>query len=75
MEPRRTVALFWISPRGSMPRLLTLHNRRARHMRYPADEHFLAQLKWPAAPFPESFHALVSVDVNDGAPERAVPTV
>ena len=37
------------------------------------DERFLAQLKWPATAFPESFHVLVSVDVNDDVPDRAVP--
>jgi hypothetical protein len=37
------------------------------------DENFLSQLKWPAAAFPESFHVLVSVNVNDGIPERPLP--
>jgi hypothetical protein len=39
------------------------------------DEHFLSRLKWPAAttPFPESFHVLVGVNVNDGIPEGPVP--
>jgi hypothetical protein len=37
------------------------------------DERFLAQLKWPAAPFPDSFHVLVGVNVNDGIPQRPVP--
>jgi len=37
------------------------------------DESFLAQLKWPAAAFPDSFHVLVSVSVNDGIPERPLP--
>jgi hypothetical protein len=37
------------------------------------DERFLAQLKWPAAPFPDSFHVLVSVNVNDGIPGRPLP--
>jgi len=39
------------------------------------DDRFLAQLKWPAAPFPESFHVLVSVNVNDGVPQRPVPVM
>jgi hypothetical protein len=37
------------------------------------DERFLAQLKWPATPFPDGFHVLVSVNVNDGIPERLLP--
>jgi hypothetical protein len=37
------------------------------------DERFLAQLKWPASPFPDSFHVLVNVKVNDGIPERLMP--
>jgi len=37
------------------------------------DEGFLSQLKWPAIAFPESFHVLVSVNVNDGIPERPLP--
>lgn len=37
------------------------------------DERFLEQLQWPGSPFPESFHVLVSVDVNEGVPERAAP--
>ncbi len=37
------------------------------------DEGFLGQLKWPATAFPESFHLLVSVNVNDGIPERPLP--
>ena len=36
------------------------------------DERFLAQLKWPASPFPDSFHVLVGVNVNDGIPQRPV---
>ncbi|HTS63928.1 MAG TPA: hypothetical protein VMH28_18020 [Candidatus Acidoferrales bacterium] len=39
------------------------------------DDRFLAQLKWPGAPFPESFHVLVSVNVNDGIPQRPVPVM
>jgi hypothetical protein len=34
------------------------------------DERFLAQLKWPASSFPDSFHVLVGVNVNDGIPQR-----
>src|SRR5262249_35805521 len=37
------------------------------------DETFLAQIKWPSSPFPESFHVLVGVDVNDGIPQRPMP--
>jgi hypothetical protein len=37
------------------------------------DERFLAKLKWPASPFPDSFHVLVNVNVNDGIPERLMP--
>lgn len=34
------------------------------------DERFLAQLRWPASPYPDSFHVLVGVSVNDGIPQR-----
>ena len=34
------------------------------------DERFLAQLKWPSAAYPDSFHVLVGVGVNDGIPQR-----
>jgi hypothetical protein len=34
------------------------------------DERFLAQLKWPASAYPDSFHVLVGVNVNDGIPQR-----
>ncbi len=39
------------------------------------DERFLSRLKWPppSSPFPESFHVLVGVTVNDGIPEGPVP--
>jgi hypothetical protein len=39
------------------------------------DEQFLSRLKWPppATPFPDSFHVLVGVAVNDGIPEGPVP--
>jgi hypothetical protein len=37
------------------------------------DERFLAQLKWPAAPYPDGFHVLVGVAVNDGIPQRPEP--
>jgi len=37
------------------------------------DERFLAQLKWPSSPFPDSFHVLVGVNVNDGIPQRPMP--
>jgi len=37
------------------------------------DERFLAQLKWPAGAYPESFHVLVGVNVNDGIPQRPEP--
>jgi hypothetical protein len=38
------------------------------------DERFWSQLKWPAAtPFPDSFHVLVSVNINDGIPEGPAP--
>ena len=37
------------------------------------DERFLTQLKWPSTPFPDSFHVLVGVHVNDGIPQRPVP--
>jgi hypothetical protein len=39
------------------------------------DERFLAQLRWPAMPFPESFHVLLTVTVNDGIPERPLPLI
>jgi len=39
------------------------------------DERFLAELHWPGKPFPESFHVLVSVAVNDGIAEQPVPAV
>jgi hypothetical protein len=37
------------------------------------DERFLAQLKWPSSPYPDSFHVLVGVTVNDGIPQRPEP--
>jgi hypothetical protein len=37
------------------------------------DERFLSQLRWPSSPFPDSFHVLVSVNVNDGIPQHPVP--
>jgi hypothetical protein len=39
------------------------------------DERFLSRLKWPppSSPYPESFHVLVGVTVNDGIPEGPVP--
>jgi hypothetical protein len=37
------------------------------------DERFLSQLRWPASPFPDSFHVLLGVKVNDGIPQRPVP--
>lgn len=39
------------------------------------DEGFLSRLQWPAStsPFPDSFHVLVGVTVNDGIPEEPVP--
>jgi hypothetical protein len=37
------------------------------------DDRFLAQLKWPASPYPDSFHVLVGVSVNDGIPQRPEP--
>jgi len=36
------------------------------------DGHFLAQLKGPPSPFPDSFHVLVGVNVNDGISQRPV---
>lgn len=51
------------------------HHSQGTHAAAEAstDEGFLAQLRWPAAPFPEGFHVLVSVAVNDGIPERPWP--
>ncbi len=37
------------------------------------DERFLAQLKWPAGAFPDSFHVLVGVNVTDGIPQHPLP--
>ena len=37
------------------------------------DDRFLAQLKWPSAPYPDSFQVLVGVSVNDGIPQRPEP--
>jgi hypothetical protein len=37
------------------------------------DERFLAQLKWPGLAYPDSFHVLVGVNVNDGIPQRPEP--
>jgi hypothetical protein len=34
------------------------------------DDRFLAQLQWPSSPYPDSFHVLVGVSVNDGIPQR-----
>ena len=33
------------------------------------DEHFLSQIQWPAAHLPESFHILLTVNINDGIPD------
>jgi hypothetical protein len=51
------------------------HHSQGTHAAAEAstDEQFLAQLRWPAAPFPDSFHVLVSANVNDGIPERPSP--
>jgi hypothetical protein len=37
------------------------------------DERFLAQLKWPGSAYPDSFHVLLGVNVNDGIPQRPEP--
>jgi hypothetical protein len=37
------------------------------------DDRFLAQLKWPSSPYPDGFHVLVGVSVNDGIPQRPEP--
>jgi len=39
------------------------------------DDRFLAQLKWPSSPYPDSFHVLLGVSVNDGIPQRPEPVV
>jgi hypothetical protein len=37
------------------------------------DDRFLAQLHWPSSPYPDAFHVLVGVSVNDGIPQRPEP--
>jgi hypothetical protein len=39
------------------------------------DARFLSRLQWPGrgVPFPDSFHVLVGVSVNDGIPQEPVP--
>ena len=48
------------------------HHSQGTHAAAEAstDERFLSQIHWPASSFPESFHILVGVNVNDGIPER-----
>jgi len=48
------------------------HHSQGTHAAAEActDELFLSQIHWPANSFPESFHILVSVSINDGIPER-----
>jgi len=37
------------------------------------DDRFLAQLKWPTTAYPDSFHVLLGVSVNDGIPQSPEP--
>jgi hypothetical protein len=59
--------------------VLILYGRHSQGTHAAAEaatgERFLAQLKWPAstAPFPDNFHVLVSVSVNEGIPEGPIP--
>jgi hypothetical protein len=48
------------------------HHSQGTHAAAEAstDERFLSQIHWPANSFPESFHILVGVNINDGIPER-----
>ena len=50
------------------------HHSQGTHAAAEAstDERFLSQIQWPASSFPDSFHVLVSVNINDGIPERPV---
>jgi len=69
---RAIVALRRHPATGRWVLFLWGHHSQGTHAAAEAstDPRFLAQLQWPGAGFPESFHVLLSVDVNDGVPER-----
>jgi hypothetical protein len=75
VRDRAIIALRRHPDTGRWVLFLWGHHSLATHAAAEAstDERFLAQLKWPALPFPDGFHVLVSVNVNDGIPERLVP--
>ena len=54
--------------------VLILYGKHSQGTRAAAeaatDEHFLAQLHWPRAPFPDSFRVFVGVSVADGIPQE-----
>jgi len=72
---RGIVALRRNAATGRWMLFLWGHHSQGTHAaaEVSTDERFLAQLKWPATPFPDSFHVLLSVEVNDGVPARALP--
>ena len=74
VRDRGIVALRRHAASGRWVLFIWGHHSQGTHAAAEActDERFLAQLKWPGSPFPESFHVLVSAEVNDGVPERAV---
>jgi hypothetical protein len=75
VRDRAIVALRRHPDTGRWVLFLWGHHSQGTHAAAEAstDGPFLAHLKWPAAPFPDGFHILVSVNVNDGIPERLVP--
>jgi hypothetical protein len=75
VRDRAIVALRRHPDTGRWVMFLWGHHSLGTHAAAEAsvDERFLAQLQWPSSPFPDGFHVLVSVQVNDGIPERLVP--
>jgi hypothetical protein len=69
---RAIVALRKHPATGRWVLLLWGHHSQGTHAAAEAstDDRFLTQLKWPSSPFPDSFHVLVGVSVNDGIPQR-----
>jgi hypothetical protein len=75
MRDRAILALRRHPATGRWVLFLWGHHSQGTHAAAEAstDERFLAQLQWPGPAFPESFHVLVNVNVNDGVPERPLP--
>ena len=75
IKDRAIVALRKHPDTGRWVLFLWGHHTQGTHAAAEActDERFLTQLKWPSTPFPDSFHVLVAVNVNDGIPQRPVP--